>query len=46
MCALYVRTRRKCEELLNDKCFNYLLSRANILTATPELFKMVVALNY
>jgi hypothetical protein len=41
-----MRMRRKCEECLNDKCFNSLFSRANILTATPNLFKTKVTLNY
>ena len=38
--------RRKCEERLNDKCFNTLFSRVKIFTATPNLFKTMVNLNY
>jgi hypothetical protein len=46
MWALYLRMRRKCEERLNDKCFNSLFSRVKIFTATPNLFKKMVTLNY
>jgi hypothetical protein len=42
----YMRVRRKCEERLNDKCFNSLFCRANILPATRNLFKKEVTLNY